>query len=423
LRASFVVLVLSYYAKNSDMNKGIFFSGQPVLAQLIKLIPGATLNRLIAHHRSDRYYKTFKTTDHLISMLYACFHNCTSIREVTTGLAASYNKLTHLGITRLPRRSTLCDANAKRPVDFFRDLYHELYRVYYTRLPDSPSKPSRENRLFIMDSSTISLFSDVMKGAGTYGMDGRRKGGVKAHVLLNASQDIPSLIYLSESARNDRIFMEKIDLKKGDLLVFDKGYNNFAQWQQWSDKGITWVTRIMDNQVYELINQKIITADQQQKGVCQDQQIFLGRGTGPDTKQINARLVSYYVPRLKKVFHYLTNNTRMNASTIAGIYEQRWQVEIFFKRLKQNNPLRYFLGDNENAVRIQLWCAFIKDLLIKIVKDQAKKRWSFSNISGMIRHHLMNYLNLLAFLNNPEKMDLAANYPQNKSTQISLFSP
>lgn len=405
------------------MNKSSFFSGQPVLAQLIKLIPESTLHRLRDRHRSDRYYKTFKTTDHLISMLYACFHNCTSIREVTTGLAASYNKLGHLGINNLPRRSTLSDANAKRPVDFFADLYHELYQLYYKRLPDSRRGSSHENRLFIMDSSTVSLFSDVMKGAGSYGSDGRKKGGVKAHVLLDASRDVPSLIYLSESARNDRIFMEKTALKKGDILVFDKGYNHFAQWQQWSDKGVTWVTRIMDNQVYEIIHQKIIAPDQQQKGVCQDQEILLGRGSGPYTQQIPARLVSFYVPKHKKVFHYLTNNTRMNASTIAAFYEERWQVETFFKRIKQNNPLRYFLGDNENAVRIQLWCAFIKDLLVKIVKDQCKRNWSFSNLSGMIRHHLMNYLNLFDFLNHPEKIQMAVSYPRNNSPQINLFSP
>ena len=405
------------------MNKSNFFSGQPVFAQLIKLIPISTVNRLRDRHRSDRYYKTFKTADHLVSMLYACFHNCTSIREVTTGLAASYNKLFHLGISSVPRRSTLSDANAKRPVEFFSDLYHELYRLYYKHLPDSSRKGSHEKRLFIMDSSTISLFSDVMKGAGAYGADGRKKGGIKAHVLLNAAQDVPSLIYLSESARNDKIFVDKVALKKGDILVYDKGYTNFAQWQQWTDKGITWVTRLTDNQVYEILHQKVIPIDQQHKGVCEDRQIFLGRGSGPTTQQIHARLVSFYVPRHKKVFHYLTNNTKMKATSIAGIYEQRWQVEMFFKRLKQNNPLRYFLGDNENAIRIQLWCAFIKDLLVKIVKDQIHRKWSFANISGMIRHHLMNYLNLFAFLNHPEKVEMAANYSYHHSSQIKLFSP
>lgn len=405
------------------MNKSNFFSGQPVLAQLIKLIPASSINRLRERHGSDRYYKRFKTFDHLVSMLYACFHNCTSIREVTTGLAASYNKLCHLGLINLPRRSTLSDANAKRSVEFFSDLYHELYRLYYKSLPDSSAGGSIENRLFIMDSSTISLFSDVMKGAGAYGVDGRKKGGVKAHVLLKATQDVPSLIYLSESARNDRIFMDKVVLKKGDIIVFDKGYTNFGQWQQWSDLGATWVTRLTDNHAYEILYQKTIAADQQRKGVCEDQLVFLGRGTGPTTQPINARLVSFYVPRHKKIFHYLTNNTRMKAATIAGIYEQRWQIELFFKRLKQNNPLRYFLGDNENAVRIQIWCAFLKDLLIKVVKDQIQRKWSFANISGMIRHHLMNYINLFAFLNSPEKVTIAVHYRENDPAQLSIFSP
>ena len=405
------------------MNKSSFFSGQPVLAQLIKLIPAAAISRLGDRHGADRYYKRFKTFDHLVSMLYACFHNCSSIREVTTGLAASCNKLFHVGLNNLPRRSTLSDANAKRPVAFFSDLYHELYRLYYKRLPDSSSSGSVEKRLFIMDSSTISLFADVMKGAGAYGTDGRKKGGVKAHVLLNAAQDVPSLIYLSESARNDRTFMDKVVPQKGDILVFDKGYSNFGQWQQWADAGATWVTRLTDNHAYEILHQKTIAADQQRKGVCEDQLVFLGRGTGPTTQPINARLVSFYVPRHKKIFHYLTNNTRMHAATIAGIYEQRWQIELFFKRLKQNNPLRYFLGDNENAIRIQLWCAFIKDLLIKVVKDQLQRKWSFANISGMIRHHLMNYINLFAFLNNPEKVTIAAHYRENDPAQLSIFSP
>lgn len=386
------------------MNKSTFFSGQPVLSQLIKIIPDADLTRLAAKHQSNRYYKTFKSRDHLICMLYACFHNCTSLREVTTGLEAAYNKLSHLGIQNIPRRSTLADANARRPVGFFKELYQSLYTTYYESLPDSRKKPSREKQLFIMDSTTVSLFSDIMKGAGSYRADGRKKGGVKAHVLLDANKDVPRLIYLTHGSRNDRIFMNKVTLNKGDILVFDKGYNNFAQWQQWTDTGITWVTRLMDNQVYELLNQKVITLDEQKQGVCDDQIIFLGRGTGPSTEQITVRLVSYYVPAQKKVYHFLTNNLRFKASTVADFYKRRWQIECFFKRIKQNNPLRYFLGDNENAICIQLWCAFIKDLLVKIVKDQLQRKWSFSNISAMIRHHLMNYLNVFTFLNNPEKM-------------------
>jgi hypothetical protein len=405
------------------MNKSTFFSGQPVLSQLISLIPDAHISRISHMHQSDRYYKTFKSRDHLIAMLYACFHNCSSLREVVTGLEASYNKLIHLGIRNIPRRSTLSDANSRRPVAFFRDLYHELYSTYYPTLPDSRRKSSKKNRLRIMDSTTVSLFSDVMRGAGSYRIDGRKKGGVKAHVLLDAKNDVPSLIHISESARNDRVFMEKLSLKKDDILVFDKGYQYFAQWQIWTDKGISWVTRLNDNQFYEILDQKKITVSQQQEGVCGDQKIFLGRGTLSSTQQITVRLVSYYVPEHNKIYHYLTNNFRFKATTVAGIYKDRWQIESFFKRIKQNNPLRYFLGDSENAICIQLWCAFIKDLLIKIVKDQLKRKWAFSNISAMIRHHLMNYLNLFAFLNDPEKMRNNPVPEHAETKQILLFSP
>src|SRR5664279_706386 len=176
------------------MNKSTFFSGQPVFSQLIKLIPDSLIGQISRRHNSDRYYKSFKTRDHLVSMLYACFHNCLSLREVITGLEASYNKFSHLKLQSIPRRSTLADANAGRQVRFFEDLYQELYNIYYRNLPDSRKKKSLESRLFIMDSTTVTLFSDIMKGAGSFKADGRKKGGVKAHVVLNAKDDVPRLV-------------------------------------------------------------------------------------------------------------------------------------------------------------------------------------------------------------------------------------
>ena len=211
------------------MNKSTFFSGQPILSQLIKLIPDSLIGQICRRHNSDHYYKTFKTRDHLISMLYACFHNCTSLREVITGLEASYNKFSHLKLQTIPRRSTLADANAGRQVKFFEDLYQELYSTYYSRLPDSRKTKSLESRLFIMDSTTVTLFSDIMKGAGSYKADGRKKGGVKAHVVLNAKDDVPQLVYITPGSSNDRVFMKHVQLRRGDILAFDKGYRNFTQ--------------------------------------------------------------------------------------------------------------------------------------------------------------------------------------------------
>jgi hypothetical protein len=402
------------------MNKSTFFSGQPVLAQLIKLIPDSLIGQLVMRHGADRYYKTFKSRDHLIAMLYACFHNCTSLREVITGLEASYNKFGHLKLASMPRRSTLADANAGREVKFFEDLYQELYRLYYRSLPDSRKVKSLESRLFIMDSSTVTLFSDIMKGVGTCKTDGRKRGGVKAHVVLNAKDDVPQLIYLSEGSRNDRVFMQHVQLSKGDILVFDRGYRNYTQWQQWTDQGINWVTRLIGDEVYTVLDRKVITAQEKQKGVRSDQKIYMGRPSNKPTLKIAVRLVRFYVAGEKKMYYFLTNNFRFKASTIAALYKSRWQVETFFKRFKQTNPVKYFLGDNENAIRIQLWCAFIKDLLIKVVKDQVKRKWSFSNISSMIRHHLMNYIDVFAFLNNPDKMKNVL-LSTEKQHQLPLF--
>lgn len=401
------------------MNKSTFFSGQPVFSQLIKLIPESLLGSLCSRYKSDHYYKLFKTRDHLICMLYACFHNCTSLREVITGLEASYNKFTHLKLRCIPRRSTLSDANGRRDAQLFEDLYHELYRTYYSRLPDSQKKRSEESRLFIMDSTTVTLFSDIMKGAGTRKADGRKKGGVKAHVLLNAQDDIPRLIYVSEGSSNDRVFMAYVDLDAGDILVFDKGYRNYSQWHTWSLQGINWVTRPIGDEVYEILEQRTVSEKEQKKGVCADQIIYLGRPSNP-TQKLKARRISYYDAAQNKMYYFLTNNFRFKASTIASFYEGRWQIEIFFKRFKQTNPVKYFLGDNENAIRIQLWCAFIKDLLIKVVKDQLQRNWSFANISSMIRHHLMNYLDLFAFLNHPDKIKNAF-YRQQENPQRPLF--
>jgi hypothetical protein len=401
------------------MSKSTFFSGQPVLSQLLNLIPKSIIVSLSNQYKSDYYYKRFKVYDHLVTMLYSCFHRCTSIREVITGMQASYNKLCHLGLSSAPRRSTLSEANAKRNVDFFEQLYHQLYRYYYAGLPDSRSKKSLESRLFIMDSTTVPLFSDIMKGAGCPAANGRKKGGVKAHVVINAQQDIPQLICLSNSARNDRILMPYVQLRAGSILVFDRGYHHFARWQKWTEQKITWVTRIIDRETYQVIKNREISDDQIAKGVCADQLIILGKGTNRATVRIRVRLITYQDPQSQKHLQFLTNNMKFSPSTVADMYKKRWQIESFFKRIKQHNQLRFFLGDNENAIKIQIWCAFITDLLVKIVKDHLIKKWSFANISAMIRHHLMNYIHLSNFLNAPEKT-LITNTEKNQS-QYSLF--
>lgn len=385
------------------MDKNTFFTGQPIFTQLLKFIPRDKVQRLAGQHKTDRYYKRFKTYEHLVTMLYTCFHGCKSIREVTTGMQVCFSKLQHLSMRCIPRRSTLSDANKVRNPDFFSQLYHHLYQSYYGSLPDSRMKKSLDKRLFIIDSTTIKLFSDVMKGLGKKPVNGKQKGGVKAHVLLKSDEDVPRFVCLTHGAANDRILLRKINLEPGSILVFDRGYNHYYQMDQWTKQRITWVSRILPEATYEILQHYTVPDYAFQNGVLADQQILMGRHSNKQTTKITARKITFRDELTKRVFEFITNNTQLSSLTIANLYKKRWQIELLFKRIKQNYPLRYFLGDNENAIRIQIWCALITDLLVKIVKDRTKRKWSYANIASMIRLHLMSYVNLFKFLNNPEK--------------------
>jgi hypothetical protein len=318
-----------------------------------------------------------------------------------------------------PRRSTLADANKSRPVAFFEDVFKGIYKHYYGHSPDSRSIHPWEGRIFIVDSTTIELFSDIMQGAVRAKANGKRKGGVKAHVLMNALEDVPSLVCLTEGKRCDKLFSRHIDLPAQSILVHDRGYINFKQWQEWTGKGIFWVSRMAQHFVFEVTENLPVSEKQEALGVVSDQKIILGSQNNRQGVRIPARLVTYKDQESGKLYTFLTNHYRFSPANIAMLYKRRWQIECLFKRLKQNYPLRYFLGDNENAIKIQVWCSLIADLLLKILKDKVKKpNWSYTNLAGIIRLHLMNYINLVAFLLNPDKALLRYRHP---IQQLSLF--
>ena len=386
------------------MSKNIFFTGQPVLTQLIDFIPRNLVEKCTKKNQSDYYCKTFKSYNHLITMLFASYHQCNGLRELTTGMQAWQDRLQHIGIMQYPRKSTLSDANSRRTHKFFEDIYYSLFRLHRNKFsPDS--RPGRlENRLYVMDSSTFDLFADVMQGVGAIKENGKRKGGVKAHMMIDYIHQLPAICYFSEARENDRILMDKIHLPSGSILVFDKGYVKHSQWQRWTEKNIIWTTRMNENASYELIQEMPISDSQRAKGVLSDQMVLLGRGTGPTTEIIPARRIGYFDKKKKRQFTFLTNSERLSPATIAGFYKKRWKIENYFKSLKQNFQLRYFLGDSPNAILIQLWCALIADMLIKLVMTFArKKRWAYANLRALIRMHLGTYVNLMAFLNSPEK--------------------
>jgi len=409
------------------MSKSTFFSGQPIFNQLLDLIPTALINKAVRDTNADSYYKQFKAYDHLVTMLFSSFHQCSSLRELFIGLLANEKKLSHLGLKRTPRRSTISDANRNRSVDFFRQLYHLIYQHHYQQhCPDSRTRKSLQDRLFAVDSTTISLFSTAMKGAGVKGLNGRKKGGVKAHVLMRTKDELPCFTVLTEAASSDRKFMSMLALEPGSIIAMDRAYVNYTIMKEWSQNDITWITRVTKGMKIKVVERKKLTQADKKKGVLADSVIRLGNPKTNKTSPVQqARIVSIYDKQTQKKVRLLTNNQTYACSTIIGLYKQRWDIELLFKRIKQNSQLSNFLGENENAISIQVWCALIKDLLIKIVKDQLKPHctmWSFSNLAGFIRLHLCTYILLIEFLRTPEKA-LIWNNKNTTSIQLQLFSP
>jgi hypothetical protein len=399
------------------MGKNANFTGQPVFSQLLNHLPSSRIRSLALQSGSERYVKHFKTYDHLVSMLYSSFHNCRSLREVVTGMMACHSRLVHLGLHDHPKRSTLSDANKRRDSAVFEQIYYLIYRRYRSFLSDSRSKGRMDSRLFIVDSTTISLFQEILKNAGTSPMNGKRKGGIKAHVLMRADQDVPCLVRMTSAATNDSPFLKEIQLPKGSVLVFDRGYRSYEQYQRLNDQNITWITRKKANAAMEVIDQRKVSKQQALVGVVSDERVILGNTQNKKQLRLQIRRIVYKDQASDKTFEFLTNNTTMKPSTIAQLYERRWQIELLFKRLKQNNQLTYFLGDNENAIRIQIWCAMIADLIIKVIQRKVKRSWSFSNLASMLRIHLMSYTSLIDFLENPDrKMQI------HHSAQLKLFS-
>ena len=382
------------------MGKVSIFPGQPILGQLIGLIPRQFIAEIAEKHGSDRYSKEFLTWDHVVTMVYAAMSGATSIRGLVLGLLAAGNRIEHLGIDHFPRRSTISDANRNRTSAVFGDLYKALYQLYKPLLSDSGGGGNVLERLVIIDSTTISLFKEILKAAGRTPADGKRKGGIKSHISIDSGIDVPQMVCFSASAKNDGPFVKKASLAKGDIAVFDMGYWNYSLFQRWTQIGVFFVTRQKDGSLYEVI-QDIPISKLSDPRIVSDQRIRVTEPKSGETFLLRRIVRAADEDSVELVFW--TNIFHMNAELVAKIYKRRWQIELLFKRLKHNFQLKYFLGDNVNAVEIQIWCCLIAHLLYKLVLQGTKRKWAFSNFADLIRQHLFTYIELPAFLNDPEK--------------------
>lgn len=384
------------------MNKSSYFFGQSVFGQLISLIDLNSVKSIGKKHLSDHYIKKFDTSDHLISMLFSTFAHCTSLREVAASMLGLKGKMNHFQLKHIPFRSTLSDANKRRSELVFQDIYYFLLKEYGSLISDSLTY-GWENRLEIIDSTTISLFKDILSCVGRKSSAGKSKGGIKVHTQINLQSKVPQFVWFSAAATHDKKFLKHLQLQKGKIAVFDKGYNDYKVFDEFTQKGIFFVTRLKSNAAYQSIMENDIHTYIHQS-VLKDEVIQVDvKENGEYLKTIKLRRIAYWDDESKRCFEFVTNLHGMNAWHIALIYKKRWQIELLFKQLKQNFPLQYFLGDNENAIKIQIWCTLIVNLLLTVIHKRIKRRWAFSNLASFCRLHLFNYIHLTKFLNNPEK--------------------
>jgi hypothetical protein len=411
------------------MPKSRYFTGQPVLRQVLKAIPRALVNQVAHAHQSDRYVKRFSTYDHLVTMLYATLGGFSSLRTLEIHMTASLHRLSHLGLSDRPRRSTISDSNRKRSSAVFGDLYHRLWQrlapdlrpnAYFQGL-----NPSIAKMLTVLDATTISLFSNIFEGAGRMPIEGSRKGGVKVHTAMNADTGVPSLLRITDAKVHDRHFWACLQLEPGSYVTMDRGFQDYVQFAQLHARGICIITRLKSNNVYQVIEEHPISKEEAQQGICAHQTVILKK-----PKDLDDQLEWPTMRRIvvqdpgKKPIALLTNcpnDDTHDVLQMANIYRHRWQIETMFKRLKQHFPLTYFLGQSRNAIEIQIWCTFIGLLLMEWIRAVGgHSHRAFSHMVSLVRGCLMEYLDLHAFLKDPEKE--AARYAKEMATQVSLFS-
>jgi hypothetical protein len=387
------------------MDKNKTFAGQPILSQILDTIPSSIINSANRKHNANRYYKRIPLRVHLVTLLYGVFSYCNGLRELCEGMLACEGKLLHLGFDKAPARSTLSDANTNRSYLVFETIYFELIRKYHSFISDSRLKGLSIRNLKIIDSTTIRLFSDILRGVGRNTLDGsRKKGGIKVHTMMDAFSGVAEFVRLTAAKVHDRKFLYHIDLPAGSFVVFDKAYNLYSQFDKWTKQKVWFVTRMKDNAVYHVTKVLVDkTKKKNAKGVIKEQLITVGyKNTQGDTIRVKLRRI-VFIADDGKVYVFITNNITLPASQIALIYKCRWMIELLFKQIKQNFPLRYFWGNSENAIKMQVYCVLIAQLLMVVIRKKAATKKSFANMITIVRLHLMSYVELLEFIKDTYK--------------------
>ncbi len=406
-----------------DMTKNLV--GQPIFKQVMKILPREQFDLLVGQCGSDRYYKSFFSWEQLVVMLFGIFSRCDSMGEVCDGMRALAGKLNYLGMDSSPSKSTAGDALRDRDNEVFKLYYFALIKYFEPLLSVSRKEKISFEKFYAFDSTTITLFSDVMKGVGRNPKgDGKKKGGLKVHMLTDVHADTAVFAKISEAKMHDKKFLQHLNPSKGSMLVFDKAYNYYRQFAEWTEEGVYFVCRLKDNakaEVQEVLFEKLLEKDEY--GVYRIEHIHLNYKKEKQQKTLCLRLV-YYRDEQGRKYKFITNNWDITGEEVALIYKYRWTIETAFKKIKQNFQLHFFYSDTENGIKTQIWCTLIAHLLLNVIRVLSKSKKAFSTVAALIRIHLISHLDLMWVVTEGRRAYTKRRISRNKSPatiQRSLF--
>lgn len=369
-------------------------TGSSAFAQLLSLVDRNIFKKCVALHGAERSCKGFSCWDQFVAMSFCQMAGAKSLREICGGLCLSGGRLRHLGMTQAPNKSTLSYANANRPWQMYEELFQHLLEFVRGEARKHGRKFRFKNKLYSLDASVISLCAEVYDWAKYR----TSKGAVKLHMLLDHDGYLPCWCHISEGKVHDVNAARLLELPAGSIVAMDRGYVDFALFDKWTKAGVYFVTRTKTSTKYEVeeVREVAITSN-----IFSDDEVSLS-GTAAKAIEANRfRVIRVYDHKNGRWIELLTNIMHLSADTIGRIYKERWQIELFFKALKQNFRIKSFVGTSENAVRVQIWTALISILLLKYLQLRSQWSWSFSNLVAFLRMILLRHIGLWQWLDDP----------------------
>lgn len=367
-----------------------------LLSQLVQLLPRDRFKRLVEQHGSDRFAKRHSSWSHFISMLFCQLGDCGGIRDIQKGLLSTQGDLHQIGVRDVPTRSSLAYMNQRRDWTFFRDVFEAVLKEIGPAFKGEKGPGLRLTRkVYALDSSLISLCLELFDWARYR----KQKGACKLHALLDYDGFLPVYAEVSDGKTSDIEVARGLNLPKGSVIVVDRAYLDFDWLADLDSKGIVFVTRTKRNFDHEKTASYDIT--EEERHILEDADIeLLGQQTAKKYPK-ELRKVTIEDPETGKELEFLTNERRWKPATVALLYKKRWEVENFFKLLKQHLKIKSFVGTSFNAVMIQIWSALTAVLLMKYLKKKGSPEWNFSNLIHFVRLHMFTKMDLWEWLKEP----------------------